>query len=224
MTFSAEFKRLRSLQNAKKTFAASRSVLKFRVLDLLECVPQRTGGEHLIVHIIGTDALHPFCHKCLISLSGPCITCLRLAKEGSDMHARVSRLITKGKFYHSLSFLSLFPGLTLLQHYASHELYHPSILLAPPRTWSFGKSCVGLLLNWGRESAAASSAAVSLSSSACCCHFLQVAGRPLPSDSSSQLHSSRYCAKSHWASAIQRACIRFSFLTEHSRSRCCSPL
>jgi hypothetical protein len=48
-----EFKRLRSLQNAKKTFAASRAVLKFRVLDLLECVPQRTGGEHLIVHIIG---------------------------------------------------------------------------------------------------------------------------------------------------------------------------
>jgi hypothetical protein len=48
-----EFKRLRSLQNAKKTFAASRSVLKFRVLDLLECVPQRIGGEHLIVHIIG---------------------------------------------------------------------------------------------------------------------------------------------------------------------------
>jgi hypothetical protein len=52
--FCAEFKRLRSLQNAKKTFAASRSVLRFRVLDLLECIPQRTGGEHLIVHILGT--------------------------------------------------------------------------------------------------------------------------------------------------------------------------
>ena len=29
----------------------------YRVLDLLECIPQRTGGEHLIVHIIGWQSL-----------------------------------------------------------------------------------------------------------------------------------------------------------------------
>jgi hypothetical protein len=118
--FLAEFKRLRSLQNAKKTFAASRSVLKFRVLDLLECVPQRTGGEHLIVHIIGAWLMSfaASCNQMTDCLAGPCVTCLRLAKEGSDMHARVSRLITKGK-------------LSYLQHVSCSDL---SAALCKPRT------------------------------------------------------------------------------------------
>ena len=74
-----EFKRLRSLQNAKKTFAASRAVLKFRVLDLLECVPQRTGGEHLIVHIIGERrvpciwfAVLHFAFRAMYHMPSPC--------------------------------------------------------------------------------------------------------------------------------------------------------
>lgn len=135
-----EFKRLRSLQNAKKTFAASRAVLKFRVLDLLECVPQRTGGEHLIVHIIGEQRVpfHASGLRSFISLSGPCITCLRLAKEGSDMHARVSRLIAKGK---RSSNICVSRSLTLWQIFASLAHFLPLMLLLPPRTWSCGKSC-----------------------------------------------------------------------------------
>lgn len=90
------------------------------MLDLLECVPQRTGGEHLIVHIIGAWllTLAAFFNGITDCLSGPCITCLRLAKEGSDMHARVSRLITKGKLFHS-------------QHVPCSD---PSTALCKPRT------------------------------------------------------------------------------------------
>ena len=75
------------------------------------------------------------------------------------MHARVSRLIAKGKKTRNICFPR---SLTLWQIFASLAHFLPLMLLLPPRTWSCGKSCAASRWSWGKEAAALLSSAVSL--------------------------------------------------------------